>query len=90
MSEREILLRLDGAGEKLCRECAHTLAALGCGKDTAFQRLRSLRTHPCLAAERAAAELREDARYKARWERLKASANPWVLREMRKLEAENE
>ena len=67
MTEREILLRLDGAGEKLCRECAHTLAALGCGKDTAFQRLRSMRTPPCLAAERAAAQLREAAKYRERW-----------------------
>ena len=75
MSDREILLRLDGAGEKLCRECAHTLAALGCGKDTAFRRLRSMRTPACLAAERAAAQLRADAKFKARWTQLRNSVH---------------
>ena len=113
MSEREILLRLPGAGEKHCGKCQYRQVILLSVKRTDpgscalfrkglmddasgdFVRLPECleaegAISVCLAAERAAAELREDARYKARWERLKASANPWVLREMRKLEAENE
>ena len=52
---------------------------------------RPLRCAPCLAAERAAAQLREDAKFKARWERLRewiadGGNLGMVLHQMRKLE----
>ena len=97
MSEREILLRLPGAGEKHCGKCQYRQVILLSVKRTdpgscALFRKGLMddasgdfvRLPECLEAEGAIRN------YGVRWERLRATANPWVLREMRKLEADHE
>ena len=99
MSDREILIQLEGTGTGECRLCYAQCTDTHVPScylyrvylENVARTGANLRCDACLAAERAAAQLREDAKFKARWERLRewiadGGNLGMVLHQMRKLE----